>query len=229
MAGWTLRRVGDSTLVVEFEQAIDPGVSGRALGVGDRVRRELHPGVRDVVEGYCSVTVAFDPLRTDVSRLSAALVDAAEHAPRFKNDAREITLPVCYGGRFGPDLEEVAEFAGCTQADVVTLHSASTYRVYMLGFLPGFAYMGSVTEQIASPRRQTPRVRVPAGSVGIAGRQTCVYPLEAPGGWQVIGRCPVKIFRPERTDPFLLHAGDVVRFLPVDESEYVRAEGVTVL
>ena len=229
MAGWTLRRVGDSTLVVEFEQAIDPGVSGRALGVGDRVRRELHPGVRDVVEGYCSVTVAFDPLRTDVSRLSAALVDAAEHAPRFKNDAREITLPVCYGGQFGPDLEEVAEFAGCTQADVVTLHSASTYRVYMLGFLPGFAYMGSVTEQIASPRRQTPRVRVPAGSVGIAGRQTGVYPLEAPGGWQVIGRCPVKIFRPERTDPFLLHAGDVVRFLPVDESEYVRAEGVTVL
>ena len=129
----------------------------------------------------------------------------------------------------GPDLEEVAEFAGCTQADVVTLHSASTYRVYMLGFLPGFAYMGSVTEQIASPRRQTPRVRVPAGSVGIAGRQTGVYPLEAPGGWQVIGRCPVKIFRPERTDPFLLHAGDVVRFLPVDESEYVRAEGVAVL
>lgn len=224
MKGWTLRRLGDSALAVEFEPVIDPAVNARVLAIGERIRRAGYPGVRDVVEGYSSVTVDFDPLRTDMGLLSSALGDAAEHERGNVGDGRDVTLPVCYGGAFGPDLGEVAAFAGCSEEEVVALHSGSRYRVYMLGFLPGFAYMGSVGTQIASPRRDTPRLRVPAGSVGIAGRQTGVYPIEAPGGWRLIGRCAAKAFDPDRADPYLLHAGDMVRFEPVNASEYARAQ-----
>ena len=223
MGGWTVRRLGDSSLMVELEQAIDPVINARALAIGALVRRAAHEGVCDVVEGYCSVTVAFDPLRADVSRLSTALGEAASQERGVVVEGRAITLPVCYGGSFGPDLGTVASFAGCTEEEVVALHSGSTYRVYMLGFLPGFAYMGSVAKRIAAPRREHPRVGVPAGSVGIAGPQTGVYPLEAPGGWQLIGRCPVTIFSPERPDRFLLHAGDIVRFEAIGAAEYIRA------
>lgn len=224
MGGWTLRSLGDSAIAVELEQVIDPVVSARVVAIGGRVRTEQHQGVRDVIEGYCSVTVVFDPLRTDVGRLRAALSAAAEEEQGASDHGREITLPVCYGGRFGPDLEEVAARSRCTEDEVVTVHSGTTYRVYLLGFLPGFAYLGSVPEQIVGPRRSSPRLRVPAGAVGIAGRQTGIYPLEAPGGWQLIGRCPVKMFDPLSPDPFRLRVGDRVRFTAVSETECARVE-----
>jgi KipI family sensor histidine kinase inhibitor len=228
MTGWTLRHHGDSALALELGLVIDPLVNARALAIGERVRRAEHPGVRDVVEGYSSVTVTYDPLRTDVRRLSALFVSAAEQERGAEGSGREVMLPVCYGGTYGPDLGEVANRAGGTEDEVVAIHSEATYRVYMLGFLPGFAYLGSVSDRIVSPRRVTPRLRVPAGSVGIAGRQTGVYPLEAPGGWQLVGRCPVKVFDPGRADPFLLRAGDSVRFEAVSEKEYTRMAGGTV-
>ena len=228
MTGWTLRHHGDSDLALELGSVIDPLVNARALAIGERVRRAEHPGVRDVVEGYSSVTVTYDPLRTDVRRLSALFVSAAEQERGAEGSGREVMLPVCYGGTYGPDLGEVANRAGCTEDEVVAIHSEATYRVYMLGFLPGFAYLGSVSDRIVSPRRVTPRLRVPAGSVGIAGRQTGVYPLEAPGGWQLVGRCPVKVFDPGRADPFLLRAGDSVRFEAVSGKEYTRMAGGTV-
>ena len=221
-----MRRVGDSALSVEFEQRMDPQINARALAVGERLRRLGRAGVRDVIEGYASVTVVFDPLRTDVDQLHQSLDDAAEQAQGAVDDRPITTLPVCYGGRHGPDLGEVAGRAGCTEDEVVALHSGTTYRVYLLGFLPGFAYLGSVEERIASPRRRSPRLRVPAGSVGIAGRQTGVYPLEAPGGWQLIGRCPIAIFDPSRPDPFLLQPGDRVRFEPVSEASHFDAAGM---
>jgi inhibitor of KinA len=133
-----------------------------------------------------------------------------------------VRIPVCYGGDLGPDLASVASFAGMQEDDVVSAHAATTYRVFMLGFVPGFAYLGIVDERIAMPRHSTPRVRVPLGSVGIAGVQTGVYPAETPGGWQLIGRTPVKPFEPSRENPFLMKAGDSVQFYPIDRNEYDR-------
>ena len=220
MDGWTLTRVGDAALAVEFEQRIDPAVNARALAVGAALRAARHAGVLDVVEGFCSVTVVFDPLRTDLPRVAAALETAAGRRPGSVAAGREVVLPVCYGGRDGPDLAQVAAFAGCSTDEVVARHSSAVYRVYMLGFLPGFAYLGSVDPRIAAPRRRSPRLRVPAGSVGIAGRQTGVYPLEAPGGWNLIGRCPVRIADLDRAEPFRVLAGQRVRFEPITEAEY---------
>lgn len=224
MSDWTLSRVGDSAVVVEFEQTIEPAVNARALAVGEAVRAARRPGVLDVVEGFCSVTVVFDPLRTDLDGMVKDLERAAAERRGSAAAGREVTLPVCYGGRHGPDLENVAAWAGCSADDVVAMHCGSTYRVYMLGFLPGFAYLGTVDPRIAAPRRRTPRVRTPAGSVGIAGLQTGIYPMEAPGGWRLIGRCPVRTFDIERTDPFRLRAGNLVRFEAITDAEYRAVE-----
>jgi inhibitor of KinA len=131
-------------------------------------------------------------------------------------------VPVCYGGEFGPDLAAVAAFGGVAAADVIRLHAARTYRVYMLGFVPGFAYMGTVDERIAAPRRAEPRPRVPAGSVGIAGSQTGIYPSSTPGGWQLVGRTPIAPFDLSRARPFLFDAGVSVRFHPIEPAEYAR-------
>jgi len=220
MSGWSLSYVGDSAVVLEFEQTIDPVVNARAMAVGEAIRRTGHRGVQDVVEGFCSVTVVFKPLETDLSNLINAIEKEAATQRGSIAGGHEVVLPVCYGGRFGPDLAAVASFGSCSEQEVIRTHSASMYRVYMLGFMPGFAYMASVNSRIALPRRVEPRVRVPAGSVGIAGMQTGLYPVEAPGGWQLIGRCPIKVFELENPDPCSLHVGDSVRFQAITEEEY---------
>ena len=223
MHEWTLSRVGDSAIVVEFQQQIDPALNARALAVAEAMRRANHDGVLDIIEGFCSVAVEFDPLRTDVRRVAHDLESAAQGERAAEGPGRELTLSVCYGGSFGPDLGDVARFARCSEAEVVATHTGTSYRVYMLGFLPGFAYMATVAPQIAMPRRQRPRLRVPAGSVGIAERQTGVYPVDAPGGWQLIGRCSARPFDLERDEPFLLRGGDIVRFVAVSEEEFRQA------
>jgi inhibitor of KinA len=208
---------GDAALIVEFDEIIDPVVNACAIGVAERVHAARLRGVRDVVPTFRSVAVYFDPLKTDYRALHALLEhEAAQPIPDASPPGAPIRIPVCYGGVLGPDLESVATFAGLSADEVVRLHTAGTYRVFMLGFLPGFAYMGVLDERIAAPRRSTPRVRVPAGSVGIAGAQTGIYPLETPGGWQLIGRTPVKPFDASRAEPFLFKAGDAVQFYQVD-------------
>jgi inhibitor of KinA len=212
---------GDSVLVVEFEDRIDPAVNARAIAVSDAIQAARLSGVRDVVPTYRSVAVYFDPLRVDYQQLRALLDrEAAEPVPEASAPRVPLRLPVCYGDDLGPDLDAVASFARMSPDEVVRLHAAATYRVFMLGFVPGFAYMGIVDERIAAPRHSTPRVRVPIGSVGIAGVQTGIYPAETPGGWQLIGRTRVKPFDPSRTEPFLLKAGDAVQFYPIDRREY---------
>jgi KipI family sensor histidine kinase inhibitor len=133
---------------------------------------------------------------------------------------RWVEIPMCYGGKFGPDLAAVAAHTGLSEAEVIRRHSAGSYRVFLLGFVPGFAYLGGLDPQLATPRRETPRARVEPGSVGIAGTQTGVYPLAAPGGWQIIGRTPLSLFRPQETPPTLLHPGDRVRFRVVEPQEF---------
>jgi inhibitor of KinA len=212
---------GDSALIVEFADRIDAAVNAQAVALAESVRAAALSGVRDVVPTFCSVAVYFDPLRTDVDALADRLDrEAAREAPEPVSAASPIRIPVCYGGAFGPDLAEVARFAGMTEADIIELHSAPVYRVFMLGFVQGFAYLGTVHPRIAAPRRATPRVRVPAGSVGIAGLQTGIYPSESPGGWQLVGRTPVKPFDLGRLQPFLLKPGDAVRFHRIEPEDY---------
>jgi inhibitor of KinA len=212
---------GDSAVVVEFEPRIDPAVNARAIALAAAIESARVAGVRDVVPTYRSVAVHFDPLRTDGEALTARLErEAARPAPATVDTRPTVRIPVCYGGEFGPDLDAVAGIARMDPANVIATHSGRTYRVFMLGFVPGFAYLGIVDERLAMPRRATPRARVPAGSVGIAGVQTGIYPMETPGGWQLIGRTPLKPFDPSRSEPFLLAAGDAVQFYPIDRAQF---------
>jgi KipI family sensor histidine kinase inhibitor len=216
-----IRAAGDSSLVVELEARIDPAINERVLAIGRALREKAADGVRDVVTTYHTVAVQFDPLRTRLDELIRDLEDAVRtDAPATTGTTHDV--PVCYGGEYGPDLADVSGFAGCSGADVIALHSAPTYRVYMLGFVPGFAYMGIVHERIAMPRRATPRLRVPSGSVAIAGRQTGIYPAETPGGWQVIGRTPLRPFDASRLEPFLCQPGDLVRFVAVTAERFAE-------
>jgi inhibitor of KinA len=212
---------GDSALIVEFEERIDPVVNAHAIAVAEALQSPALAGVRDVVPTFRSVAVYFDPLRTNYDALLARIEDAAsQRGPQATAGRAPVRIPACYGGDFGPDLPRVAAFAHMSEAEVVHLHVSVTYRVFMLGFVPGFAYLGMVDERIAMPRQSTPRVRVPLGAVGIAGVQTGVYPAETPGGWQLIGRTPIKPFDPGRPEPFLMKAGDSVQFVAIDREEY---------
>jgi len=218
-----LVQAGDACVVVELEARIDPVVNARAIALADAVRSAAIRGVRDVVPTYRTVAVYFDPLRTNHAELEARLHSEARRCEDVAiEDRQPVTVPVCYGGDLGPDLPAVAAFAGLSADHVVAIHSGSTYRVFMLGFVPGFAYLGVVDPWIAAPRHATPRVRVPAGSVGIAGLQTGIYPAETPGGWQLIGRTPVKPFDVNRPEPFLFKPGDRVRFSAIERAEYDR-------
>ena len=213
-----IRDAGDSALVLELEPRIDAAVNARAIAIADAVRRVAVPGVRDVVSTYRSVAVFFDAVQTRIEAVTAALDGAAGERGGL-SPARTVEVPVAYGGEAGPDLRDVAAQTGLSEAEVIRRHSDVTYRVFMLGFVPGFAYLGVVDESIAVPRRSSPRVRVPGGSVAIAGRQTGIYPQETPGGWQLIGRTRVRPFDASRTPAFLVAAGDQVRFIPAASLE----------
>jgi KipI family sensor histidine kinase inhibitor len=221
--GYRIVPAGDSALIVEFEERIDPEVNARAIACADAIAAAGVVGIRDIVPTYRSVAVYFDPVRTDSDALIERITHEAKHATASAAVmASPVRIPVCYGGDLGPDLASVAGFAGLSEADVIRIHSAGVYRVFMLGFVPGFAYLGLVDERIAMPRHTTPRVRVPIGSVGIAGVQTGIYPAETPGGWQLIGRTPMKPFDVARAEPFLMKAGDLVAFYPIDRTEFDR-------
>ena len=208
--------LGDSCVALQFDAVIDQAVNARCIALATALEQCALRGVRDVVPTYNAVTVHFDPLATDHHALEAAINRLAPMSPEpAKTENRTIEVPVNYGGASGPDLAAVAAFAGCSEADVVQIHTQLTYRVYMLGFLPGFAYMGSVDARIAMPRLETPRMRVEAGSVGIAGSQTGIYPCDTPGGWRIVGQTSLKVFDAAKSEPFLFTAGDHVRFVAV--------------
>jgi len=229
-----IREAGDSAMLMELgaprpeaSDAIDAELNTRAIRIAHAIRQRRIAGVRDVVSAFRSVAVFFDPLVTDVAAVTGAL-EAGRDDERSEEPGKLVEVPVVYGGDAGPDLADVAAFAGVTPEAVVERHASRTYRVFMLGFLPGFPYMAGVDDKIATPRRPTPRARVPAGSVGIAGRQTGIYPCESPGGWQIIGRTRLEMFDPERSSPALLAPGDIVRFVPVSSgTDTVVGRGFT--
>jgi inhibitor of KinA len=207
--------IGDACLAIVFEQKIDPLVNARCVALASDLERRRLAGVRDVVPAYSTVSVHFDPRHADRSHLQRELELAVTHAVGSvaEVERQPIEIAVTYGGTDGPDLASVAAFANCSEEDVIRLHGDTVYRVYMLGFLPGFAHLGTVHPRIAMPRLDAPRLRVPAGSVGIAGAQTGIYPCDTPGGWRIIGRASVKLFDVRREEPSMLKVGDRVRFV----------------
>jgi len=216
MVSFEIKPVGDAMMLVEFEARIDVAINRRVTALAATIATARLAGVRDIVPTYRSLAIFFDPLRTDVNSLTEKLgAGVAELQAIATGSVAPLEIPVCYCGVCGPDLESVAAFGHISSDEVVAIHTAGTYRVFMLGFLPGFAYMGLVDERIAAPRHANPRLAVRKGSIGIAGRQTGVYPSDTPGGWQIVGRTPLDPFNMRRTDPFLFAPGDDVRFVPI--------------
>ncbi len=214
--------VGDSALLITFSEQIDLAANRRvqALAFALRQAQQALPGLGEAVPGYVTLLVHYDPLRIDY----AGVADFVERmiarwdSPGGQGSvlpSRRLEVPVVYGGEDGPDLAFVSDFHGLSEADVVRIHSSRDYPVYMMGFTPGFPYLGGMDPAIATPRLSTPRSRVPGGSVGIAGEQTGIYPLESPGGWRIIGRTHLQLFDPGREPPFLIAPGDMLRFVPV--------------
>jgi inhibitor of KinA len=212
---------GDAALVIEFPARIDPEINERARALAAALQRQWGAILRDVVIGYCTVTVYFDPSRVDGRWLEAELRGiAADVDAGNRTSGAVVQVPVCYEQDFAPDIDDVAAFGGCTPEEVAALHAGREYRVFMVGFIPGFAYMAEVDPTIAAPRRATPRAAVPAGSVAIAGGQTGIYPAVTPGGWNIIGRTPLKPYDLERPEPFLFHSGDRVQFVRISRDEF---------
>lgn len=216
---------GDRAVALELGNVIDLALNRRVLALARSLAGA--PGIIEVVPTYRSLLVEFDPAAikpAEILALAQAQAERADPVPR----ARRVILPTVYGGEFGPDLAHVAAVHGLSADDVIRIHSGRDYPVYMIGFSPGFPYLGGLDERIATPRLERPRTRVPAGSVGIADRQTGVYPQETPGGWQIIGRTPVPLFAPRAPEPVLLRAGDLLRFRPIAPDEYAAiADAVT--
>ena len=206
MLPFTVHPVGDCALLAGFTQRIAPEIGAAVAALNSRVLAAKLPGVTETVPAFASLLVVYDPLVTDYDTLAAAL-------------QRLVTIPVCYGGDFGPDLPFVAKHTGLTEAEVIALHTGREYRIYMLGFLPGFPYLGGLDERLFTPRLNTPRTAIPAGAVGIGGEQTGIYPIASPGGWQLIGRTPRKLFDPE-SGALPYTAGDRIKFEPITAAEF---------
>ena len=213
--------LGDSAVIIQLDNQITLDIHRKVEAIAAHLQKHPFPGMVEYVPAFTTVTVFYDPLRLSFKEACAALEQIlAEVADTGITTPRTVEIPVCYGGELGPDLKFVAEHNELSIDEVVQIHSSGEYLVYMIGFAPGFAYLGGMSERIGTPRRQVPRLSIPAGTVGIAGMQTGMYPIETPGGWQMIGRTPVSLFRPNHSTPSLLQAGDIVRFCPISRWEY---------
>lgn len=229
MLPFTVCPVGDTGLLVSFEQRIAQSVGAAVAALNTRVAAAAIPGVVETVPAFASLLIFYDPLVTEYDAVAAAVQKLAQvpDSDTAAEEGRLVEIPVCYGGIFGPDLPFVAEHAGLTEKEVIELHAGREYRIYMLGFLPGFPYLGGLDERLFTPRLAAPRTAIPAGSVGIGGEQTGVYPIASPGGWQLIGRTPLKLFDPS-SGRLPYAAGDRIRFCPITQDEFdaiARKEG----
>ncbi|MFN2313631.1 MAG: 5-oxoprolinase subunit PxpB [Bacteroidales bacterium] len=214
---------GDSAFIIKAGDAISEEINATVRKLLVRLEMENISGITDFIPSYNQLMVCYDPSVLDYKQLlEISEKCAADLGALELPEAGVIHVAVLYGGEYGPDLQYVAEYNGLTVDDVITIHSSVACLVYMLGFTPGFCYLGGMDKRIATPRQETPRLKIPSGSVGIAGDQTGIYPLESPGGWQLIGRTPLRLFNPDSKPEFLFRAGDYIRFYPVDRDEYAR-------
>lgn len=221
-----IRPCGETAVSVELGEIIDRSLNERVHGLCRRIKSLEVQGIVDLNPTYRSLLIQYDPWLCSYERLLLVIDECLDLPSDGEKTSPElIEIPVCYGGHFGPDLVTVADFLGLTPAQVVELHAAPVYHVYMIGFTPGFPYLGGLDERLFIPRRKEPRSIVPAGSVGIADRQTGVYPVETPGGWHLIGRTPLKLLDLDRPRPFLLSPGCRVRFQPIAGEAFESTQG----
>ncbi|GIP32478.1 5-oxoprolinase subunit PxpB [Paenibacillus sp. J2TS4] len=234
--------LGESAIVVELGDSIDRDVHLAVMSLAAELETRPFPGLIEVVPAFTSLAVYYDPAALVFQKQSSLLLEASIDSPYIRvcqwvreaadrsaslaeGDGKLVTIPVCYGEEYGPDLEYVAILNGLTPEEVIAIHAGRDYLVYMIGFTPAFPYLGGMSKRIAAPRLSTPRLEIPAGSVGIAGEQTGIYSLPTPGGWRLIGRSPLALFRPHEHPPSLIRAGDTVRFQPISSYEYKHWEG----
>ena len=227
-----IRPLGDSALVIQLGDGISPATHESVKNLSNLLEKEPFTGLIESVPSYNSLTIYYNPvavyysssdneLSNPYKKVSAFILALLDKLGTSKiSEQRLITIPVLYGGEFGPDLEYVANYHGLSVEEVIQIHSSNDYLVYMIGFAPGFPFMGGMDERIATPRKDSPRLAITPGSVGIAGKQTGIYPLETPGGWQIIGRTPLDLFLPELSPPTLLQSGDRIRYVPITLEEY---------
>ena len=212
---------GDKALTVELGVSISTETNRRVRDLLVAIESQEIPGLTDIVPSYRSLLVYYDPLCLSLSELEEQLAALEQNLDQSALKAPTVVdIPTLYGGEYGPDLDHVAEHNGLEPKEVIQIHSGAEYLVYMMGFTPGFPYLGGMSERIATPRLQTPRTAIPAGSVGIAEKQTGVYPIRSPGGWQLIGRTPVQLFDPVRDPPVVVVPGDYIRFVSITEENY---------
>ncbi|KXZ12610.1 kinase inhibitor [Bacillus nakamurai] len=230
-AALDIQPLGDSAIIIRFGGQISEQVNGRVHAAAACMEERPFPGFIECIPAFTSLTIFYDVytvsnIQKGVSPFELVKKEVTERlsdvTAEQKEDRRIIEIPVCYGGEYGPDLEEVAKLNDLTPEDVIRIHTEGEYLVYMLGFAPGFPFLGGMSERIAAPRKSSPRSSIPAGSVGIAGLQTGVYPISTPGGWQLIGSTPLSLFQPEENPPSLLRAGDTVKFVRITAEEYSR-------
>lgn len=213
---------GDSALVVEVGDKISLEINEKVIALCKAISEAKIRGVEELVPTYRSLLIRYDPLKTTYEQLAYQIRDIEKLLEKrsILKEGKKVIIPVSYGGEFGPDIKYVAKYHGLSEEQVIRLHSEREYRVYMIGFVAGFPYMGQVPDEIATPRLETPRLKVPPGSVGIAENQTGIYPCEAPGGWRIIGRTPIKLFDPFQKPPSLLRPGDKVKFKPISKETF---------
>ncbi len=214
---------GDKSLVMEFGNSIKPEINAKISNMVKSLDKLGLEAISEIIPTYRSILIIYEPLIVGYDALISKLKEIEKDLGKSDSSkTRILELPTVYGGEYGPDIEFVAEHNNLTVDEVIKIHSSTDYLLYMLGFTPGFGYLGGMSEKIETPRLQVPRTKIPAGSTGIAGKQTGIYPIDSPGGWQLIGRTPIKLYDPLSDPPVLLNAGDYIRFVPVDEKEYLR-------
>lgn len=227
MQNYKIKPAGDSAILIEFGNEINPEINKRISATIHLIKHQQIEGIVDIIPAFCSLLISYDPRAIAYDSLISRLKKLLKIEVSLEDNETIITeIPVCYGGSFGPDISNVAKNAGLTEEEVKEIHTGSDYLIYMLGFLPGFTYLGGLDEKIHTPRLANPRVKIPAGSVGIGGSQTGIYPLESPGGWQLIGKTPVKTYDPNRDIPILFEAGQYIRFVEISEEEYYKIEAL---
>jgi inhibitor of KinA len=213
--------LGDQGIQLTFGEQVDEATSYRIRGFMNMLERQRHLPIIECVPAYTTLSIYYDALKIDYHEFVQELhILASEQHDGTQIDCYVVEIPTCYGGTFGPDLDLVASHNNVSKEKVISLHASEPYLIYMLGFSPGFPYLGGMSDQIATPRRSSPRAAVAGGSVGIACKQTGIYPVDSPGGWNIIGRTPLRLYNPDAEQPILLQAGDYIRFVPIDENTF---------
>lgn len=220
---------GDTAMVVEFGERIDRALSDRVLRLGARLREAKVPGLVEAVPTYRSLMIHYDPLQTDHAGLKDRIAALLQDEGAATGQARLWRIPACYEAEHAADLPEVAQRTGLAISEVIRLHTETLFHIYMIGFVPGYPYMGDLPKALVLPRRADPRTRVPAGSIAIASTMTAIYPLESPGGWHLIGATPVRLFEPQLPRPALFSPGDKLRFEPIGAADFdlIRKESAS--